>query len=70
MSYTLQGGEQFFSDTMARLTTETDAVRGIKDADLVIEAIVENIDVKCKLFSVLDKAAPRFATTIIHLSTA
>lgn len=44
---------------MGRLSSETDPAKAVKDADLVIEAIVENMDVKHKLFGLLDKAAPR-----------
>lgn len=44
---------------MARLSSETDPAKAVKDADLVIEAIVENMDIKHKLFGLLDKAAPR-----------
>jgi len=47
------------AETMGRLSSETDPAKAVKNADLVIEAIVENMDVKHKLFSTLDKAAPR-----------
>lgn len=40
----------------------------MKDADLVIEAIVENLDVKRKLFSQLDQHAP--AKTIFASNTS
>ena len=43
---------------MSRLSTNTSAEAAAADSDLVIEAIVENLDVKKKLFSSLDKAAP------------
>jgi len=39
---------------------QTDATKAVGDADLVIEAIVENLDTKQRLFAALDKAAPRF----------
>ncbi|ELU08290.1 hypothetical protein CAPTEDRAFT_226480 [Capitella teleta] len=54
-----EGGEKFLSETMARLSTNTDANNAAQKTDLVIEAIVENLDVKQKLFSGLDKAAPQ-----------
>uniref|UniRef100_A0A0B6Z3I2 3-hydroxyacyl-CoA dehydrogenase n=1 Tax=Arion vulgaris TaxID=1028688 RepID=A0A0B6Z3I2_9EUPU len=44
---------------MSHLTLQTDAIAAVKSADLVIEAIVENLDVKKKLFASLDKAAPQ-----------
>ena len=43
---------------MAKISLVTDSAAGVSDADLVIEAIVENIDVKRKVFSALDAAAP------------
>ncbi|XP_064111623.1 hydroxyacyl-coenzyme A dehydrogenase, mitochondrial-like isoform X1 [Macrobrachium nipponense] len=50
--------EKFISDAIQRLGTSTDAVASVTAADLVVEAIVENLDVKKKLFSQLDAAAP------------
>ncbi len=47
------------SETMNRLSISTDAGAAAKDCDLVIEAIVENMDVKHKLFTGLDDAAPQ-----------
>jgi len=49
----------FVADVMSRIGTNTDAVSAAKDTDLVVEAIVENLDVKKKLFSALDAAAPQ-----------
>ena len=43
---------------MARISTQTDSTAAVANTDLVIEAIVENIDIKRKLFDSLDKAAP------------
>ena len=50
--------KEFIDQIMTRVKVTTDASAASKDADLVIEAIVENIDVKRKLFATLDKAAP------------
>lgn len=36
----------------------TNPAEAVKDSDLVVEAIVENIDIKHKLFKSLDSAAP------------
>ncbi|KAK3583600.1 hypothetical protein CHS0354_039422 [Potamilus streckersoni] len=52
-------GETFIAEVMGRLTIKTDAAAAVKNTDLVIEAIVENLEVKKKLFSSLDKAAPK-----------
>ena len=43
------------SAAMGRLTTTTDIAEGVKNADLVIEAATERIDLKLKLFADLDK---------------
>ncbi|GFR58843.1 hydroxyacyl-coenzyme A dehydrogenase, mitochondrial-like [Elysia marginata] len=50
--------QTYIADVMSHLSLQTDAVDAVKSADLVIEAIVENLDVKKSLFSSLDKAAP------------
>lgn len=41
------------------MKTHTEAIESVKNADIVIEAIVENIQIKQDLFQSLDKAAPR-----------
>ncbi len=43
---------------MSRLKATTDTVAAVKDADLVIEAIFENMEVKKKVFAQIDAAAP------------
>nr|ABO26640.1 l-3-hydroxyacyl-coenzyme a dehydrogenase, short chain [Haliotis discus discus] len=52
-------GEEFISGVMGRISTNTDSSKAVEKADLVIEAIVENLGVKKQLFSALDKAAPQ-----------
>ena len=47
------------SEVFGRLSTNTDAAAAASNADLVIEAIVENLKIKQDLFSALDKAAPQ-----------
>lgn len=49
-----QEGEKFVSESMARIRTSTDPAEAVKSADLVVEAIVENMSVKHKLFTQLD----------------
>lgn len=64
-------GEKFVSEALARIKTATDPVVASKAADLVVEAIVENIDVKHKLFSKLDSVSPShtiFASNTSSLS--
>lgn len=43
---------------MEKLSIDTDAVAASQDADLVVEAIVENLEVKQKLFKTLDTSVP------------
>ncbi|XP_064625701.1 hydroxyacyl-coenzyme A dehydrogenase, mitochondrial-like [Lineus longissimus] len=54
-----QKGESFLTETLARLHTETDANKAAASSDLIIEAIVENLEVKKKLFGGMDKTAPQ-----------
>jgi len=49
--------DSWMKETVARLTTHTNAEEVVKNTDLVIEAIVENIAIKQKLFSALDAVA-------------
>jgi len=53
-----QDKEKFVSETLQRLKTNTNSDNAVKNADIVIEAIIENMDLKHKLFKSLDKAAP------------
>jgi 3-hydroxybutyryl-CoA dehydrogenase len=50
--------EQVMSETLARITTATDTSEAVKDADLVIEAVNENFELKKKIFRQLDENAP------------
>ena len=44
--------------TLDRLAAETDLVKGVAAADLVVEAATENADLKARIFDQLDDAAP------------
>ncbi|KAF9336309.1 hypothetical protein BG006_009047 [Podila minutissima] len=50
--------KEFIDQTMSRVKTSTDSEAASKDADLIIEAIVENLKTKQQLFAMLDKVAP------------
>ncbi|XP_075980455.1 hydroxyacyl-coenzyme A dehydrogenase, mitochondrial-like [Anticarsia gemmatalis] len=63
-----QEGEKFVTEALGRIKTSTDPVDAAKTSDLVVEAIVENMDVKHKLFKQLDSAAP--AHTIFASNTS
>lgn len=46
--------------TFGNISTDTSALNACKSTDLVIEAIVENLAIKQKLFKELDKVASKF----------
>jgi enoyl-CoA hydratase/3-hydroxyacyl-CoA dehydrogenase len=54
---------------MARLHTTTNMNEAFKDADLVVEAAPENLEMKKKLFAQIDKAAPKHAILGSNTST-
>lgn len=45
------------SETLTRLTTFTDLKAGVSDADLIVEAATENLELKLKIFNDLDQFA-------------
>ncbi|WP_349408856.1 3-hydroxybutyryl-CoA dehydrogenase [Pseudalkalibacillus sp. SCS-8] len=53
---------------LSRLTTSTD-LNNASDVDLVVEAVVENLEVKCKLFTHLDDIAPEHAILATNTSS-
>ncbi|XP_023021005.1 hydroxyacyl-coenzyme A dehydrogenase, mitochondrial [Leptinotarsa decemlineata] len=65
--------KKFIEGATSHLKYSTDINTGVEDADLVVEAIVENIEVKHKLFKNIDDAAPQktlFASNTSSLSIA
>lgn len=46
------------SDTLARIKTVTKISEGAKNADLIVEAATENVDLKKKIFHDMDAVAP------------
>ncbi len=44
-------------NTLANITTYTDLQQGVEEADLIVEAATENIDLKLKIFKDLDQFA-------------
>ena len=53
---------------MSHIKTSSSVTDAVKDADLVIEAIVENIDIKKKLFADVEKSAK--SSTILATNTS
>ncbi|MFU8861095.1 MAG: 3-hydroxybutyryl-CoA dehydrogenase [Cyclonatronaceae bacterium] len=50
--------EQVKKETLGHIHTATDSARAVKDADLVIEAVNENFELKKKIFRLVDEHAP------------
>ncbi|MEE6519811.1 hypothetical protein FKM82_017545, partial [Ascaphus truei] len=53
-----EAASQFIEKTLANFTTSSDPATVVHSTDLVVEAIVENLNVKHELFKKLDKFAP------------
>jgi 3-hydroxybutyryl-CoA dehydrogenase len=56
-------------EILARIRTGTDLAAGVADADLVVEAVPEKIELKHAIFSTLDAAAPRGAILATNTSS-
>lgn len=66
-----EDGEKFITESLKKITYSTDIPASVTKADLVVEAIVEKMDIKHKLFSSIDKVAPEhtiFASNTSSLS--
>ena len=50
--------EEQKASTLQHITTNTDQAKSVANADLVVEAATENVDLKLKIFRDLDKGAP------------
>ena len=50
--------EEDKSSTLSRLETSTDLNTAVADAELVVEAATENVDLKLKIFTAIDENAP------------
>jgi len=55
--------------TLANLTTSTDLIKGVSNAELVIEAATENLELKLKIFESMDVAAPAAAILATNTSS-
>lgn len=56
------------TEALGRITTYTDMAEAVKDADLVVEAATENIELKTKIFEQLDELCPEH--TILATNTS
>ena len=50
--------EEQKATALGNITTHTDIAAGVKEAELVVEAATENVDLKLKIFRQIDEAAP------------
>jgi 3-hydroxybutyryl-CoA dehydrogenase len=57
------------NDTLDNITTLTDLKQGLSNADLVVEAATENLDLKLKIFKQMDEFAPKDAILATNTSS-
>jgi 3-hydroxybutyryl-CoA dehydrogenase len=57
------------SATLSNITTLTDLAKGVSEADLVVEAATENVELKLKIFKDLDAKAPAKAILATNTSS-
>ncbi len=55
--------------TLGRIATQTDLATGVANAELVVEAATENVDLKLKIFKSMDEAAPAGAILATNTSS-
>ena len=55
--------------TLANITTYTELEKAVTDADLVVEAATENVDLKLRIFKQMDDAAPEKAILATNTSS-
>lgn len=61
--------EEAKTAALANISTYTDMSAAVKDADLVVEAATENIDLKVKIFQQLDELSPEKAILASNTSS-
>ncbi len=55
--------------TLANISTETDLAKGVSEAELVVEAATENVDLKLRIFRQIAEAAPKTAILATNTSS-
>src|SRR6185437_14926193 len=56
-------------EALGHITTYTDLAQAVKNADLVVEAATENVDLKIKIFQEIDKHCPENAILATNTSS-
>ena len=62
-------GQLSANEILGRLKTSIDLASAVKDADFIIEAVVENMDVKKEVFKICDENAPDHCIIASNTST-
>ncbi len=57
------------NDTLGNITTFTDLKQGVANADLIVEAATENLDLKLNIFKQMDEFAPENAILATNTSS-
>ncbi|HLC01142.1 MAG TPA: 3-hydroxyacyl-CoA dehydrogenase [Candidatus Bathyarchaeia archaeon] len=61
--------KEYSDATLKRISLTTSCEKAGKDLDFAIEAVPENLDLKCKVFATLDSVAPSHAIFVSNTST-
>lgn len=61
--------EEDKAKTLGQIVTFTDMVKAVEQADLVVEAATENVDLKLKIFKQMDENAPKDAILATNTSS-
>jgi 3-hydroxybutyryl-CoA dehydrogenase len=56
-------------ETLANISTNSNLIEGVSNAELVVEAATENMELKLKIFEELDKYAPKEAILATNTSS-
>ena len=62
-------GPQEKTDTLNRISTFESVEKGVRNADLVVEAATERVDLKLSIFGELDRLAPEHAVLATNTSS-
>ncbi|MEM1514723.1 MAG: 3-hydroxyacyl-CoA dehydrogenase NAD-binding domain-containing protein [Candidatus Bathyarchaeia archaeon] len=61
--------EEQAKEILSRIKVTTDLTKAVENADFIIEAVLENIDLKKKIFSEVDSFSPKHAIIVSNTST-
>ena len=61
--------EEQKKSTLANIVTQANIIEGVKDAELLVEAATENVELKLEIFEQIDKYAPKEAILASNTSS-